>query len=108
MLVSMMTGMGILGTILPIIIYLFCSFMLFLIARKTNTNLPWLTFIPIANVILMINIAGKPLKWLLLFLVPILAPLLGLLAPMGPNRRDSPGMLSPRSDPCPDGGIAIH
>ncbi len=85
MLTGMMTGLGILGAILPIVFYLFCSFMLFFIARKTNTNLPWLAFIPIANVILMINIAGKSLKWILLFLVPILAPFLGLLAPMDPT-----------------------
>ena len=85
MLISMMTGIGILGAIIPIILYLFTSFMLFFIARKTNTNLPWLAFIPIANLILMINIAGKPLKWLLLFLVPILAPFVGLLAPMDPT-----------------------
>ncbi len=84
-LTGLMTGMGILGTILPIVFYLFSSFMLFLIARKTNTNLPWLAFIPIANLILMINIAGKSLKWILLFLVPILAPVLGFAAPMDPT-----------------------
>jgi len=85
MLVSMMAGMGIISAVLPIIIYLFSAFMLFLIARKTNTNLPWLAFIPIANLILMINIAEKPLKWILLFFVPIVIPFLALVAPMDPT-----------------------
>jgi hypothetical protein len=45
--------------------------MLFLIAKKTNTSLPWLAFIPIAQIILALNIARKPIWWILLFLLPV-------------------------------------
>jgi hypothetical protein len=33
-------------------------------AKKTNTQNPWLTWIPIANIYLMCIIAGKPGWWL--------------------------------------------
>ena len=85
MLTGIMTGMGILGAILPIVFYLFFSFMLFLIAQKTNTSLPWLAFIPIANIVLMLNIAGKPLWWLLLFLLPVASVPLGLVGNLDPT-----------------------
>ncbi len=77
MLISMMTGIGILSIIIEVALYLFMSAMLFLIAKKTNTSLPWLAFIPIAQIVLALNIAGKPLWWLLLLLLPVaIAPLL--------------------------------
>src|ERR1019366_2738258 len=37
------------------------------IAKKTNTENDWLAWIPIANIILMLNIAKKPLWWIVLF-----------------------------------------
>ena len=85
MLAGMAKGVGILGAVLPLAFYLFSSIMLFLIAKKTNTSLPWLAFIPIANVVLMVNIAGKPLWWLLLLLLPIVAPVLAFIGPMDPT-----------------------
>ena len=85
MLIGLMAGIGILGAIIPIALYLFVSFMLFLIAKKTNTSLPWLAFIPIANIVLMLNIAGKPLWWLLLLLVPLASPLLAIVGTMDPT-----------------------
>lgn len=40
------------------------------IAKKTKTKDDWLAWIPIANIILLINIAKKPMWWLILFFVP--------------------------------------
>ena len=73
MLLALAAGGGLIGLIVPLIFYLFTSIMLFLIAKKTNTNLPWLAFIPIANVILMLNIARKPIWWLLLLFLPVVS-----------------------------------
>jgi tetratricopeptide (TPR) repeat protein len=71
---AVLAGAGMLAVILPLVIYLFYAVMLFLIAKKTATGLPWLAFIPIANVVLMVQIAGKPLWWLALIIVlPIVA-----------------------------------
>lgn len=71
---ALMLGMGIVALAIPLLFYLFIAFMLFLIARKTNTNMPWLAFIPVANVYLMVLIAGKPVWWFAAVVVP------GLLA----------------------------
>jgi len=73
MLLALAAGGGLIGLIIPLIFYLFTSIMLFLIAKKSNTNLPWLAFIPIANVILMLNIARKPIWWLLLLFLPVVS-----------------------------------
>lgn len=84
-LIGLITGIGILGAIIPVIFYLFVSFMLFLIAKKTNTSLPWLAFVPIANIVLILNIAGKPLWWLLLLLLPIASPALAIVGTVDPT-----------------------
>jgi hypothetical protein len=41
------------------------------IAQKTNTENPWLAWIPMLNIILMLNIAKKPIWWFVLFLIPL-------------------------------------
>lgn len=84
-LLATMAGLGIVGAVIPLVLYIFGAVMLFLIAKKTATGLPWLAFIPIANIFLMVLIAGKPLWWLALVLLPILSPLFGLLAAVDPT-----------------------
>jgi hypothetical protein len=51
--------------------YVYYSLALQTIAKKTNTENAWLAWIPIINIILMLNIAKKPLWWLILCLIPI-------------------------------------
>ncbi|HEX4424893.1 MAG TPA: DUF5684 domain-containing protein [Terriglobales bacterium] len=51
--------------------YVYTSLALQTIATKTNTENPWLAWIPIANIILMLMVAKKPLWWLLLFFIPL-------------------------------------
>jgi tetratricopeptide (TPR) repeat protein len=86
MMAAMAAGGGVVGLIISILSYLFPAIMLFLIARKTNTNLPWLAFIPIAQIILALNIARKPIWWILLLFLPVLilpASLLEAAVPTG-------------------------
>lgn len=52
-------------------LYVYMSLALQTIADKTKTENSWLAWIPIANLVLMLNVAKKPLWWLVLFLVPI-------------------------------------
>jgi tetratricopeptide (TPR) repeat protein len=62
------------STIMSALWYIFVAVMLYLIATKTGTSLAWLAFIPIANIVLAVRIARKPLWWLLLiFFLPVLA-----------------------------------
>ena len=51
--------------------YVYMSLALSTIATKTGTPNPWLAWIPIANIFLMLEIAKKPGWWFILFLVPL-------------------------------------
>ena len=52
-------------------VYVYMALALQTIANKTKTENSWLAWIPIANLILMLNIAKKPMWWIVLFLIPI-------------------------------------
>jgi len=41
------------------------------IAKKTNTENAWWAWVPIINILLMLNIARKPLWWILLCFIPL-------------------------------------
>jgi hypothetical protein len=51
--------------------YVYISLALSTIAKKTNTENPWLAWIPIVNIVLMLNIAKKPIWWILLCFIPL-------------------------------------
>ncbi len=52
-------------------IYVYTALAIQTIAEKTNTENPWLAWIPIANFILLLNIARKPIWWIVLILIPL-------------------------------------
>ncbi|MBN1857505.1 MAG: hypothetical protein JW846_11205 [Dehalococcoidia bacterium] len=60
-----------LWSLLSLALYAYVAFCLYTIAKKTNTENPWLAWIPIANIILACQIAGKPWWWVFLFFIPI-------------------------------------
>jgi hypothetical protein len=51
--------------------YVYMSLAMQTIAQKTNTANPWLAWIPIANIVLMLNVGKKPIWWLVLLLIPL-------------------------------------
>lgn len=55
---------------LALICYVFFAICLMKIAKKTETKNRWYAWIPILNVILMLQVAKKPLWWFFLFLIP--------------------------------------
>ena len=59
--------------------YVYVALALQTIANKTNTANAWLAWIPIANVFLMLSIAKKPMWWFLLFLVPLVNIVIGIM-----------------------------
>ena len=63
--------------------YVYMALALSTIAKKTNTENPWLAWIPIVNIILMLNIAKKPLWWIILCLVPFVNIVIFILVWMG-------------------------
>ncbi|MDD5551699.1 MAG: DUF5684 domain-containing protein [Candidatus Pacebacteria bacterium] len=56
--------------IVIIAIYVYYALCLQNIAKKTNTENGWFAWIPILNVILMLQIAKKPVWWIVLMLIP--------------------------------------
>lgn len=57
--------------ILMIGFYVYSAISLQKIAKKTNTPNPWLAWIPIGNIVLMLQISGKPVWWIILLFIPI-------------------------------------
>ncbi len=64
-------NLGPLPIILTVLAYIYFAFCLQTIANKTNTENAWLAWIPIANIYLMTQVAGKPGWWLLLMFIPL-------------------------------------
>ncbi|HWN76196.1 MAG TPA: DUF5684 domain-containing protein [Candidatus Udaeobacter sp.] len=52
-------------------VYVYVALAVQTIAEKTNTDNSWLAWIPIANFVLLLNIAGKPIWWIVLCLIPL-------------------------------------
>jgi len=64
-------------------IYIYFALAFSTIAKKTNTPNAWWAWVPILNIILMLNIAKKPVWWIVLFLVPIVSIVIGIIVFMG-------------------------
>ena len=64
-------------------IYVYVALALSTIAEKTNTENGWLAWIPIANIILMLNIARKPIWWIVLCLIPLVNIVIMIVLWMG-------------------------
>jgi hypothetical protein len=62
-----------------LIFYVYMSVCLMMIANKTGTPNAWLAWIPILNIYLMCKIAGKPGWWLILFLIPFVNIVIGII-----------------------------
>ena len=66
-----MVAMGVAWLIFILAIYVYMAVCLMKIAKKTNTSNAWFAWIPILNIILMLQVAKKPLWWIILMFVPI-------------------------------------
>lgn len=76
------------GAILGMVIlyaigYVYICLSMMVIANKTNTPNAWLAWIPIIQVILMIQIARKPIWWIVLLLIPVVNFVIGVIVWMG-------------------------
>ena len=72
-------GVMIVYFLVMIALYIYVAMALMEIAKRTNTDNGWFAFIPILNVILMLQIAQKPIWWIILFFVPIVNLVIGIL-----------------------------
>ena len=91
MLALMFSG---LWSLLSLAIYAYVAFCLYTIAKKTNTENPWLAWIPIANIVLACQIAGKPWWWVFFFFIPIANVVFAVLVMWAvAEARNKPGWL---------------
>jgi len=64
-------------------IYIYFALAFSTIAKKTNTPNAWWAWVPILNIILMLNVAKKPVWWVVLCFVPIVSIVIGIIVFMG-------------------------
>ncbi|MBT4722552.1 hypothetical protein HN958_02640 [Candidatus Falkowbacteria bacterium] len=70
---------GGLWTLAWIVIYLFTAYCYFRIAVKLKRGTPWFAFIPILNMILMLQMVKKPLWWVILMFIPFVNMVIGIM-----------------------------
>jgi|ERR1700719_2190595 len=68
---AMAGGTAVFFLVLGLAAYVYTALAMKTIAEKTNTENPWLAWIPIANIILLLNIAKKPVWWIVLCIIPL-------------------------------------
>jgi hypothetical protein len=62
---------GGLGCVLEIVLYCYFAFATMTIAKKTGTPNEWMAWVPIANLVLLVQMAQKETWWVVLFFIPI-------------------------------------
>lgn len=68
---GLMAGMFGVMCIIYLAIYIYMSLCLYKIAQKCGVENAWLAWIPIVQIIPMLQSGGKPLWWILLLLIPL-------------------------------------
>jgi Family of unknown function (DUF5684) len=76
-------GFLVFSLVITIVMYAYMALALQTIANKTNTENAWLAWIPIVNIVLMLNIAKKPIWWIILFLIPLVNIVVAIIVWMG-------------------------
>ena len=60
-------------------VYVYIALAIQTIANKTHTENSWMAWIPILNIILLLNVAKKPIWWIVLFLIPIVSIVIAII-----------------------------
>lgn len=81
--VAFLGGFFLVFCVILLATYVYVSLALMTIAEKTNTENGWMAWIPIVNVILMCNIAKKPVWWIVLCLIPLVNIVIFIILWMG-------------------------
>ena len=69
--------------ILFLLTYLIVAYPIFVMGQKTDSDHAWFAFVPILNAVLLLEIAGKDLWWILLFLIPCVNIIVAIVVWMG-------------------------
>jgi hypothetical protein len=68
---AMAAGTSFFFLLIVLAVYVYSALAVQTIADKTGTENSWLAWIPIANLILLLNIAKKPIWWIVLCIIPV-------------------------------------
>ncbi|MCE5247744.1 MAG: DUF5684 domain-containing protein [Candidatus Polarisedimenticolia bacterium] len=77
--------------VVSLVLYLYFSFCLMTIARKTGHTDDWMAWVPIVNIYYACIVAGKPGWWTILFFIPCVNIIMGILVWMAiAEKRNKP------------------
>ena len=65
--------------VIGLAIYIYIALALSTIAKKTNTENTWMAWVPIIQIVLMLNIAKKPVWWIVLFFIPLVGLVMAII-----------------------------
>jgi len=80
---GILAGMGIMWFVMILVFYVYYGVCLMKMAKKVGLSDGWWAWIPILNVLLMLKIAGKPMWWILLYLIPLVNIVIAVIVWMG-------------------------
>lgn len=66
-----------------LVFYIYVGFCLMTMANKNGVDNGWFGFIPILNIVLMVQLANRPLWWIILFFIPFVNIIAGIIVWMG-------------------------
>jgi hypothetical protein len=77
-----LAGFMVFFVIFGLAIYVYMALAFQTIAQKTNTPNAWWAWIPILNLLLVLNIAKKPIWWIILFFIPLVGIIVAVIVLM--------------------------
>jgi hypothetical protein len=77
--IAILGGFMLFFFILFLALYVYMAICLMKMAKKTNTENAWLAWIPIANIVLLLQISKKPIWWIILFFIPLVNIVMAVL-----------------------------
>lgn len=75
----MVLGGGAFSSVMGLLLYVYFGYCFYMMAKKLGKENGWWGFVPILNVFLMIQLAGKAWWWFLLLLIPIVNIVIAVL-----------------------------
>jgi len=91
---GMMAGMMGVMCVVYLLVYLYFALCIFKIAKKCGVENAWLAWIPIIQIVPLLQSAGKPIWWILLMLIPLVNIVVAIIVWMGvAERRGKPSWI---------------
>ena len=78
-LAGLLVGFIIFMVFFAVAMYVYYAICLMKIAKKTGTSNGFLAWIPIANIVLILMIAKKPIWWIIMFFIPLVNVVFGII-----------------------------